>query len=83
MGQRTYPITIEYTDGECYSLEVNGKQFADLGQEDMKELCHEIIDNYQISGYTMQRLVEIFVECDAEGKYEDLGNLVDRYTVTI
>lgn len=83
MEQRTYPITIEYTDGEYYSLEVNGKQFADLGQEDMKEICHEIIDNYQISGATMQRLVEIFVECDAEGKCEDLGDLVNRYTVTI
>lgn len=82
MKQRK-PITIEYTDGECYSLEVNGKQFVDLKQEDAKELCHEIIDNYQISGATMQRLVEIFVECDAEGKHEDLGNLVDRYTVTI
>lgn len=82
MGERK-PITIEYTDGECYSLEVNGKQFADFEQEDAKELCHEIIDNYQISGSTMQRLVEIFVECDAKGKCEDLGDLVDRYTVTI
>lgn len=76
-------ITIEYTDGECYSLEVNGEQFSELQQEDMKELCHRIIDNQQISGATMQRLVELFVECDADGKYEDLGNLVDRYTTTI
>lgn len=82
MEQRN-PITIEYTDGEYYSLEVDGKQFADLNQEDMKNLCHEIINNYQISGATMQRLVELFVECDAEGKHEDLGNLTDRYTVTI
>lgn len=77
------PITIEYTDGECYSLEVNGEQFSELQQEDMKELCHRIIDNWQISGATMQRLVELFVECDADGKHEDLGNLVDRYITTI
>lgn len=81
--ERRNPIIIEYTDGECYSLEANGKQFADLSQEDMKNLCHEIIDNYQISGATMQRLVELFVESDAEGKHEDLGNLTDRYIVTI
>ena len=49
----------------------------------MKNLCHEIIDNYQISEATMQRLVELFVESDAEGKHEDLGNLTDRYIVTI
>lgn len=75
--------TIEYIDGENYSLEVDDKQFVELDQKEMKEICHRIIDNEQISGYTMQRLVEIFVSCDAKGEHEDLGNLVDRYKVII
>lgn len=83
MEQRAHSITIEYTDLEYYSLEINGKQFVDLEQEDMREVCHKIIDNYQISQATMQRLIEMFVECDAEGKHEDLGDLVSRHTVTI
>lgn len=76
-------MTIEYIDGENYSLEVDGERFSELSPDEMRVICHQIIDNYQISGYSMQRLVEIFTSCDANGEHEDLGNLVDRYKVTI
>lgn len=74
-------MKITYITGH-YSMDIDGKEFVSLTEDQQKELLHKIVDKSDSA--SLQRYLEIFMECgpteyEDMGECEECGDYIEKY----